>query len=107
MNAMIGQMVLCQMEIFAGIEQRLARDASHIQAYASRTALFFYTGHLHSQLRCPNSRYIAARTGTDDHKVERFFGCHFQISTMIRSGDSTHSLIRFRKDTASLPSTIR
>src|SRR5918994_804515 len=56
------------------LEQRLGRDASHVQARAPEVPALplLDQGHAHTQLAGPDRRYISPVSSADDHEVELF-----------------------------------
>ena len=78
LDAVVGQMVLGQVKVLAGIQQRLAGDAPHVEAHAAQTGLFFHAGHFQAELGRPHGRHVSAGTGADDHQVELCFLCHLR-----------------------------
>src|SRR5918994_4724027 len=56
------------------LEQRLGRDASHVQACAPEVSALplLDQGHAHSQLAGPNSRYVPGVPSADDYQVVLF-----------------------------------
>ena len=62
---------------------------------------------LKPELSRTNAGHITTRAGADDAQIVTFSDPPYYISSMIRSGFSTHSLMRFRKETASRPSIMR
>src|SRR5690606_10058444 len=56
--------------LFRGVQQRLRRDAAHVEAGAAQRPALFNTGHLQAILRGPNRGHVTARTCTNYNHVK-------------------------------------
>ena len=104
-NPVARQLGLGQVEVLARVQERLARDAADVQAHPAEARPFFDTGRLQAELGRAHCGHIAPGAASNDHQVVAVG--HRQISIMMRSGFSMHSLMCLRKVTASRPSTMR
>ena len=132
LHAEAAEAVLGLVEVFAGLQEGFAGDASHAQAGAAQGVLLLHAGDLHAELGRADGGDVAAgaRADYDEvkrglcHSIPRVIACTLrnlkfsragsgwrrtagQISSNILAGSSNASLIRFRNVTASRPSTMR
>src|SRR5271154_4177364 len=98
-----------------GIEQRLRRDTSDVEACAAERRALLDAGDLEAQLTRTNGAGIAGGPTADDYEVECGVIAHLPRPPNLpayksinrREGSSRHSLTRTRKVTASRPSIRR
>src|SRR5690606_6665947 len=104
------EVMLDALVVLRGLEERLGRDAAHVEAGAAQPVLargvlpLFHAGGGEPELRRPDGGNVAGGAHADDDDVE---GLHRQISRIRRAGSSRASLIATRKSTASRPSMMR
>src|SRR5262249_18638535 len=88
-DAVIGELVACQVEQLAGIEERLARDAADVQAGAAERGPLVDAGDAHAELGRAQRRDISAGAAADYDEVEHHIGPIGPIG-----------LVRFRTESA-------
>src|SRR5205823_5996479 len=76
------ELVAGLLEQMRGVQQRLRRDAPHIQTCAAEGLVLLDHGDLQSKLRSADRAHIAARAGADDCEV---VGHRYLLKTSPRS----------------------
>ena len=69
LQAHLGKVVLCLVQLVRGVQQGLRRDAAHVQAGAAQRLAAFHAGGLEAKLRAADRGNVAAGTGADDDDV--------------------------------------
>ena len=75
-DAVLGKVVLYRVEVFRGLQQRLGRDATHVQAGTTQRRLAFRVfecidaSGIETQLGSTNGSHITARAATDYNYIK-------------------------------------
>ncbi len=75
-DAVLGKVVLYRVEVFRGLQQRLGRDATHVQACTTQRRLAFRvferinTSGVEAQLGSTNGSHITAGAATDHNYIK-------------------------------------
>src|SRR4029077_13512401 len=100
--AVDGQAFLRLLEVLAGVQQRLARDAAHVHARAAQRRVLLDAGRSEAELRGADRGHVSTGSAPDDDEVEAVVG--HQTASSMRSGSSRRSFTRTRNVTACWPS---
>jgi hypothetical protein len=76
LDAVAGELVTRQGEMLAGIKERLAGNASLVEADTAHRGPLLDNKHLHPQLRCTDRRHITARARAENYQIKDYFA-HF------------------------------
>ena len=68
-DAVFLRFLLCEYEMIARSEQRLARNAADIETSAAEFFVFLNDRRFQSQLRRTNRRHVPARPRSDDNNI--------------------------------------
>ena len=74
LDAQLGKFCIGCFEKLGGMQQRLGRDAAHVEAGAAEGCIFLDADSLHPELGCLNGSDIASGAGSNDNQVNIVMG---------------------------------
>ena len=69
LDAVVGELVVCYLEMVRRLQQRLRRDAADVEARAAQGAILFDDGRLQAQLRGADRGDVAAGAAADNDEI--------------------------------------